>query len=907
MQEPQNETAPVSGAANENKLSPRSYLESRAIPSAMAESLGIRWLGRDAAIAKGFGKLATSPHGVILFPSPAGDIARNFYPDEAAAAAHLEAINRWRQSRDVAPVTKVPKYIAPSGSDRYSLYDPYPLLHPGEDLPPPILATEDVIGVAKAAIRGIRIVSTFGVWLASKEDIAGSCDKEFTHRFSGKFPVFLADSDALENPHVAAALTRTGLILDCAIGFFPSQGEGKIGLDEWLDLHPDAGADQIAAMIEEQAADPIEWIGTFINEGIGWLQDRGHSKAKATKIYGPIRDAILNELLKHYSIEDLRGNGFYSEYLKPIGITLGVLRERQPKKDGDDAGGDSVFDLLMAISSDCQFWHSDEDIAYADLLVDGIMHTYPVRSKNFKTWLAQQCWERHGKGINSEAMSATLNVLDAKGISGPERAVYLRSGADEDGGIYLDLGNDRWEIIKIDRNGWRVIQSQDCPIRFTRPSSQLPIPYPIHGDISQLWEFLKIGDKYKPLLIAWLLSCLVPWGDKPIVILTGSKGAGKTTTGEILKAIIDPGKAGLLPKIGDARNLAAAARNRWLLIFDNLSSLSIEDQDNLCRTATGAGFSHRQLFTDLDETFVEYRRPQILTSVEFIPTKSDLLDRSILIGVDRLSEDQRIPKSDLEEKFAAAAPAILGGLLDLLVTGLRNLDTVTGPLPRMTDYARLAIAAGIPKFQQQYLENIETAEEAAIEASPVAAAIRDLIAQHGGHWQGSATSLLAAIREMGGDDPVLRKMTARSLGKKLAGTLAADLAAIGIDIDSYRDTGRKRERQWIFSARLPDQPQIKTSETSGISAQSPEPLRDKGSSHPPVSGVSSPAADVLMPDIGKVTPNVRKTSEAETLTGQGFQPSSDVLDVSDVSDSLYLSGGGEEFSAGGGDDGWEDF
>jgi len=861
----------------------QSYLESRGISTLDAQRLGIRWIDHETAVKSyKFGKLATSPEGIIWFPI-SGDrgCARNYYSSDAARAHHLESINKWRQLKGLSPEKHTAKYLLPEGCNNRTLYDPWSTLYPDSETPV-LFATEDTVGVTKASFRGLRIVSAPGVWLSSNTEIGESREITFHHDLSGKFPVFLADSDGIENPHVAQALARTGLTLHIPIGVFPASRTAKIGLDEWLDANPTATAEDLAAMVAANTRDPMEWIGEFILNGVSWLSDRGHPESLALKVYSTVRDAVLHELLKHYSVEDLRGNGFYQKYLKPAGLTLGGIKQREPRHGG---GEDSCFDLLMAIAEPCQFWHTDDGIAYADIMVDGIRQTHPVRSRVFRTWLCGRLWQEHDRGANSEAMQSCLNALEAKAFhGGVERSIFLRTGKDADGNVYLDLSNDKWEVVKVSRDGWQIIPSAECPIRFIRNAAQLPLPHPTRGrSIDQLWEFIKINDASKPLLLGWILSCLVPDGDKPIIILTGSKGGGKTTIGEVLKALLDPGKAGLLPKIGDARNLAAAARNRWILGFDNLSSLSIEDQDNLCRTSTGAGFSHRLLHSDLDEAFIEYCRPQLLTSVDFIPTKSDLLDRSIIIQVNRMAESDRIPKTELTDKLNAAIPSLLGAALDLLVVALRNLDSVTQPLPRMTDYARLAIAAGIDGFIENYRANIDQAEDAAIEASPVASAIVDL-AEKDNYWRGSATDLLTILKNAQPDELQIKKLTARSLGKKLAGHLKSDLEAVGVSLDNYRDG---RSRLWIISRQQPDKPDLQTSQTSQNTTQPLESLQGNGSGHGRTPDVWHDVCDVS-------ELNVIETSSLKPSQGRHY----DVSDVCDVSISRLSSNGNGEVPSG---------
>jgi len=792
------------------------FFESRGISERDAQRLGIRWLSYEESVSRGFSKVATSPDGLIFFPVEGSvGVARNFYTDDAAKDRHLKLINQRRKSEGREPAKKTAKYLLPKDCSSHMLYDPWSALHPGSETPV-LFATEDVIGVAKAALRGIRVVSTFGVWLSSKEDIDGSADVDFSHPFSGKFPAFLADSDALENPHVGQALARTGLTLHCRIGVFPANGTDKVGLDEWLDANSTATAEDLAAMLAEAAKDPMDWLGGFFTSGLSWLKDRGRPESLALKVYSAVRGAILAELLKHFSIEDLRANGFYREHLKPSGMTLANLKARAPRQSSDD----SVFDLLMEIADCCKFWRTPDKQGWVDVLIDEVRMSYPIRKKHFKTWLSSELWKRHGKGSNNEAMQAALSALEARALfDGEERAVFLRVGTAE-GKIYLDLGDESWRAVEISQDGWKVIPPAECPIRFVRSDGTLPLPVPVKGgSLEDLWSVVPVDQESQPLVLGWLLSCLVPAGAKPILVFTAPKGSGKSTAAATLKALIDPGKAPLLPAVGDRRDMAVKAANRWMLIFDNLTALTTDEQDAMCCTATGAGFSHRTLHTDLDETFVEYVRPQILTSVDLVPSRSDLLDRCVLVKLRPIPPEDRLTDSDLQALSAELQPRLLGALLDALVVGLRNLPSVNCPLPRMADFAKLAIAAEPAMgcqpgaFMSAYTRNIETAMEAAVEANPVAQAITELLSTLP-HWEGSASSLLEELKKVS-QEAKIQRLTTRGLGRMLSGSLKADLEAVGIQIDHLKT---KKTRFWILTEDR--QTPEKTSKTSPTSEAS---------------------------------------------------------------------------------------
>jgi hypothetical protein len=484
---------------------------------------------------------------------------------------------------------------------------------------------------------------------------------------------------------------------------------------------------------------------------------------------------------------------------------------------------ESAAELLIHLALELgSFWHDSTGAGWVDFSVDGVLQTARIRSKRFRDFLSRVLWERESRSINSESWSQAAGTLEGLArFDHPEREAFLRVGQHQ-GAVYIDLGSPNWSIVHVAPDGWQVIPYSSCPIRFYRSECQLPLPSPTRGGaLSDLWKLLNFKEADRPLVLGWLLSCLVPDGAKPILALSGEKGSGKSSAATLLKRLTDPTKVSKASAVGDSRQMASAAMGRWVLSFDNLTYLSTEQQDLLCCVSTGAGFSHRTLYTDLDETFLEYRRPQILTGVDLVPTRSDLLDRSLIVRLERIPEEDRLPEAELERLTQQLLPGIYGALLDLLATAIRNLPTThPAKLPRMADFAKLCLASGIPGFGDAYATNIEAGCQAAIEANPVTAGILALLEAHNGYWQGSSSELIKRLQELDPASRDFQKLSARSIGRKLASSLRGDLAAIGIEVDQGK--GSHGQRFLILS---------RARETQKITPQTPQtpyPSQGKG-------------------------------------------------------------------------------
>jgi hypothetical protein len=495
--------------------------------------------------------------------------------------------------------------------------------------------------------------------------------------------------------------------------------------------------------------------------------------------------------------------GFERDILAPLVESqltklAGEIDESVTAGSSGDEAEQSQGTLAANMAVEWDLWHTPAKEAYATIPIDDHQETWPVRSQTFKRYLAMRFFDEEGKAMNSDALSAAINLIEAKALfKGETHTVHVRVAENEDN-IYLDLCNEAWQVVEITPHGWQIVD--ESPVRFRRSRGMLPLSAPeAGGRVEQLRGFLNVDEDTWRLVVSWLVATLCPRGPYPALALFAEQGSGKSTTGRLLRELVDPNAAPLRAEPHDGRDLMIAANNSWCLAYDNLSHVPPWLSDALCRLSTGGGFATRELYTDQDEVIFDSQRPVLLTSIEEVATRSDLLDRCLVVWLPAIPEDRRRPEAELFAAFEKARPLILGALLDAVVMALRQLSKLKLPaLPRMADFALWATAAETSfgwdrgTFLAAYQGNRQSANEVALEASSVARPLLELLDTQGA-WSGTSSELLTALEDRV-NDQIKRQNVWPKNARSMSGhvkRLAPNLRASGWQI-TFRREARQR-------------------------------------------------------------------------------------------------------------------
>jgi hypothetical protein len=473
----------------------------------------------------------------------------------------------------------------------------------------------------------------------------------------------------------------------------------------------------------------------------------------------------------------------------------------------------SQADELVRIGERCELFHDGRGTAIAAIQVKGHTETWPLNSKLFKNWLRREHYRATGKAVSSESVNTAVATLEGMAcFDGPQYEMGNRVTALGDA-IYYDLADEAWQVVMITKGGLRVT-SPPRPLfrRFAHQQVQaLPAAT---GDPWQLFRFVNVKQEHRLLLLVWLVAAFVPDIPHPILDFHGEKGAGKSVGQKVLRSLIDPSAAMSLSFPRNITELVQQLSHHYAPVYDNVDTLQPWLSDCLCRAVTGEGFSKRELFTNDEDVIYAYRRVVLLNGINVSARRSDLLDRTILIELERISRRNRQSEQAFWSDFSAAKPAILAGVFGALARAMELYDELrVADLERMADFTRwgaaIAEALGVRKedFLNAYGTNIGNQNREALAGSLVGSAVQRLMAGRQ-DWSGTPTKLLEDLEDVAVTNRLVRRSPSGRIETKgwpgapqiltrRMNEVRSNLLEAGIEVRKARDDERRIVITWL--------------------------------------------------------------------------------------------------------------
>ncbi len=419
----------------------------------------------------------------------------------------------------------------------------------------------------------------------------------------------------------------------------------------------------------------------------------------------------------------------------------------------DNVGKNSLeINFVESVRQHCLELFVDQyNVPYVSIELKGHKEILGIDSQRFKNWLYRFFYEKNGE-INSEQIENTIKILKSEAeFSGVRKRLEVRVAKAETDAFtfYYDLTDSNCRAVKITPEGWTI--ENNPPIIFRRYNNQLPQVIPNSSQSSFLTmddkddtildkfiRLLNVKDNDNKLLLkCYIISLFIPDVANPILMLHGEQGSAKTTLQELIKMLVDPSIVKTLTFPRNINELVQQISHNYIAYYDNISVIKEQISDALCRAVSGTGFSKRKLYTDDDDIIYTFIRCIGFNGINLAATKADLLDRGIIVQLERIPKERRRKLQDIWNDFEILRPKLLAYIFDILVKVLQIKQKggihISNGLNRMADFEEYAeIIARCMGYQEGeflrvYQDNIGVQIDEAIQANPLSMAVVELM------------------------------------------------------------------------------------------------------------------------------------------------------------------------------------
>ena len=295
---------------------------------------------------------------------------------------------------------------------------------------------------------------------------------------------------------------------------------------------------------------------------------------------------------------------------KPIQVT--TSKNGKSEEDNPLEQQNAISNILTSIKE-----------RYAEIFIDQLNRFYvtvrindhteciPLESSRFKNLVRKEYFDREKNILSEEKLDGIIKLVESELMFKDDNIKKIElnlrvSKTKDDDIIYYDLTNQKWEIIKITSKGWDIIKDNKIPIFKRYENNCGPQVYPSKeydkGIFDKFIKLFNLKSKNDVMLLSvYIVSLFIPEIQKSILVISGDGGGAKTTTFEMIKKIVDPGIVDTFSFPKQINDIIQTLDHHYVNFFDNVSFISEEVSDLLCRSVTGSGNNKRALYqTDTD-------------------------------------------------------------------------------------------------------------------------------------------------------------------------------------------------------------------------------------------------------------------------------------------------------------------
>ena len=474
---------------------------------------------------------------------------------------------------------------------------------------------------------------------------------------------------------------------------------------------------------------------------------------------------------------------------------------------------------------------------------DGSCDVFSHDDENLIRLVLREYVDLYGDPLNRNAATQAIATHTAKGDvpsniiqNTGKRVIRVKDT------VWIDLQDDENSIYKVtpDYCGPTEPYGPELGILFDRDGgSEMPMPKRKEGDwLNWFAEMLRIPKERRMLFKVHVCHMVCMWQETPFMMFSGPEGSGKSVTAAMVKELIDPvgmnSTFDTLPT-KDKNKLAMMLTKEQTQLFDNISYISSQISDMLCRACTGGRHKTRELYTTNNILVYPFNKMRILfTGISKTTIRApDLASRILHYDVPPGQTDRS--KNDLEREYFENRPYILHAVLNTISKAMKEYNARKdhySSLPtrtRMADFERfgsaIAHVLGDKDYSiRLYRDMMQESMSMMVADEPLIRLVEKVLDDSpDGEYSKPTATFFARIRELGdADDSIDTKgrgfpQSTAVMTRKIDGLRGALLERrIQITIGKRRDkTDNNRQCSHITIIQLPPKTDLDQAGSTG--------------------------------------------------------------------------------------------
>jgi hypothetical protein len=415
-------------------------------------------------------------------------------------------------------------------------------------------------------------------------------------------------------------------------------------------------------------------------------------------------------------------------------------------EENDSSESKTLYDFTLSKIKKIVISQNNSSEVYAIIENNGHIETLNLSSRRAIQWLVYNYHNEnktakiHGDEFYKNVLTTIVATAQMNGTK--KENVYTRVAL-IDGTLYYDLVSSDWKSIRVTPDKVEIVDlDENSPIfRRAQCSYEQTMPKFEGGDhLSKLSELLCITKEDTQVFQVHLIALLLESIPVPVMVFGGEAGSLKTTATTTVKRIIDPNG---FKKEDNSTSMASRnddlvlqLYNRYVIAFDNVTKITQEVSDILCRAITGSSNVRRELYSNMEETILSFTRKIVLNGI--VPTLDypDLQERIISYDRKSLGKDERLTEDEFEKRLGEIMPYILGQIFQAIQKAMKIYDEIkkeTRPKTRLADFEiwgesiSRALEYEPNSFVQRYSEKLTSGSVGMQDSYPIVTVIENLM------------------------------------------------------------------------------------------------------------------------------------------------------------------------------------